>query len=224
MCLTTACSRSLSEVFFMAKPKTLKLNRAMPKGVHGRRLKAHNTKVGEICWAWNSLHAAFCMLFVLLLDSKSQTTGKSIWNSLLSDSSQRDILLGLAVLKVKDQTHLSDIIWACEQAKKLSGFRNTFVHTAVLQNLNTASISAHSVSTAQKNADKLDAYKDENFQDLRGDIIQLEQFVSHLYGEMIGFPPRTWQQRPLSLVLQRQSEEDANRNRRKSGTKPKPPP
>lgn len=182
--------------------KPIPFSRAMPgKYQHGNKVKAHITKVGEITWAWNRLQAAFAWIFIGFVSTKENQVGRVIWNAIASDKAQRDILLALCKDKL-NKAQYAEICWAVDQANKLSSYRNAFIHSPMLQNINDGELSPNRISTPEKYAQKIeDFYKMGNYRDLRGDILQLEQFVMEIYLHWSG-AKISLREKPISRVLQ----------------------
>lgn len=84
--------------------------------------------LGKIALAWNELHHALSYLFIKFTKLDS-VQGLAIWNCLLIDRAQRELLRAAAEnCKDLDPSKLKDVLWLCDQVNKLSNDRNDALH------------------------------------------------------------------------------------------------
>ena len=89
----------------------------------------HFKMCGEVVWEWNELHRSFGYVFSVLLGENNFHVSNAIWHTPTSDKGQRDLLK--TAVEWADgvrQPHRERVIWAIEQADKLSTYRNDIVH------------------------------------------------------------------------------------------------
>ncbi len=55
-------------------------------------VSAYVRGVGMVAHAWNSLHEALCVLFVLIIHGREAVAVEAVWHSSYSDRSQREAL------------------------------------------------------------------------------------------------------------------------------------
>ena len=192
-------------------------------------IKKHATKIGEIAWAWNSLHSQFLYLFMVLADPNDGRVGLTIWHSISSDKGQREMLVDLAKYRLsKKPKLLSSLIWATNNAGELSGLRNAFVHAPVSYKMGPdGNIDAmvHSLTATPKHVIKLGSVDMRKlYRLLRGDLIHLDQYLTGLYFCLTREQLYSLPKRPslLSPALFRQSNSQKHHHRRKPAHRPRP--
>jgi hypothetical protein len=141
--------------------------------------------VGEITWASNRLHASMAWIFVQLVQPQSFTVGLEIWNSVKTDSAQRDMLKGATIgsMKLGRLSFGPKIIWLCDAVGRVAAYRNDAVHTPMITKIDERGKwrpvpdAIAPVSRAQRLEDKRFWRL---FKLLRGDLIELNHYASGL--------------------------------------------
>jgi hypothetical protein len=165
-----------------------------------RPVRAHAIVTGELVWASNFAHAAFCMIFAHLVDAQDWRVGTAIWNALRSDSTQRDVLMALSevVLKPKD---FKRVKWAVETAGKLSKTRNDAVHAPVvfMATSKGLGLTPDHHSTPKPRRDRLlgspNMHRD--FRTAKGDLIAIGSYATAILSKLIIGSSMPWPERPL---------------------------
>jgi hypothetical protein len=190
-------------LFFMTDPKTLQklhdLDRTltalsrMPQTTSGRKFPPYSAKaiaeyaklVGQITWASNNLHSTMAWMFTQLIEPDTFTVALAVWNSVKTDSAQRDMLKAAAEgraqlnrLKLAEQ-----IIWLCKAANTVAAYRNDAIHTpmsAILTASGKWRASPRQLAPLAR-LERLDGYRYKRlFILLRGDLIELSHYANAL--------------------------------------------
>ena len=87
-------------------------------------------ELGYVAWTWNALHADLCDLFWELTDISDPKIPRAIWNSIKSDSGQREMLRAAANTRLTDDPEcLGEALWLLREIDQLAAFRNDAFHT-----------------------------------------------------------------------------------------------
>lgn len=172
----------------------------MPQGKNGRKFPAYASAaiadyaklVGEVTWASNALQNTLSRIFTQLIEPGSHTVGLAIWNSVKTDSAQRDMVKaaaqGRAALHQLGSKGLKNrIIWLCDETSRISAFRNDAVHTPMNLMLTAKKKWRPSPSPAGHDARvrRLDHERYKRlFTLLRGDFIELNHYAAALYQQL----------------------------------------
>lgn len=213
----------------------------MPERRPGRTFPPYSAKaiadygklVGEVTWASNRLHATMAGIFAQLVQPGTQILGLSIWNSVKTDSAQRDMLKGATMgrMDVSKSPFARKIIWLCDAVGKISAYRNDAVHTPMITLLNEKGKWAPvpDSSTPMARAERLDEDKFWRlFRLLRGDFIELDHYACGIFGTLasqhFGQKPEPLPKRPLlrsHVFLSRIQAQKPQKQLRRRGRKPR---
>lgn len=100
----------------------------------------HFEAIGRIAHAWNELHENLCSLFVQL-SMIDQGVGASIWFSLQSDRSQRNLIRAVLGAPVLDErwpqfpTLQKDVATLLKLANQVADYRNNALHSPFMMAL-----------------------------------------------------------------------------------------
>lgn len=196
---------------------TYALNRDMPRPFKPA-IKKHAKEIGEIAWAWNGLQAQFLSIFSMLVDKTTLTPGINIWHVVLSDKTQRDMLIAVAKARLPDDNPiLQEILWTCSKAGELSGYRNAFVHAPIVYMAKgkgyTAVVNpfATQPTQARKFADRTFSA---TYKHLLSDLIALESYAGAIYFCARSPAHLDLPERPLLFILQDKGMSKARKTKR----------
>jgi len=167
-------------VLFPASVLPYKTSRRIPK-IKEKVVQTHAQHVGEIVWASNALHSQLFDLFWTLVSKPNHLLDYNIWHCIQSDSTQREMLEGVAkaVLPAKSAM-LKRIQWIIDSAGKLSRYRNDAVHTPITFIFRKGKLTLHPdyLSGRRPALERL-AQKttEQRWPGLRGDLIALSEFA-----------------------------------------------
>lgn len=147
----------------------------------------HLKVTGEVVWEWNALHRTFGYVFMTLLGDRQSHVSNALWLTPSSDKAQRD-LLKTAVewadgVRQRDRERL---IWALDQADKLSTYRNDIVHGHPGFLISEKGLTTH-LSSGQNSFKRLLKHQriDTPFHELMGalcdDLQRLDHFVAEVW-------------------------------------------
>lgn len=182
---------------------------------------------GEISFASNALSIALSWIFDAMLESAPiKTVSIAVWNSIRTDSGQREALLAAAQARLaSDSRLLSEISWLLKSAEKISTFRNDAIHTPT-GFLPTISWRSGAIlpdeSAPPARAQRLKRHGPERlFKLVRGDFNVLTAFAYRLYGIAKSYGlRRSWPKRPKLLspeLLAQTSTLNTRQSRRPKG-------
>ena len=103
----------------------------IPLTYHAQYIKS----AGEVLWAANELQNEYKRFFGALV-SQSNAMGEAIWDTLVSDQAQRDILRAIIpiTLTIGIQKRVAkNLLWALSETKSVAGYRNIAAHMPVSQ-------------------------------------------------------------------------------------------
>lgn len=145
-------------------------------------------------------------VFATLIDAKNLHPGVTIWHTLASDKTQREVLVALAKSRLeKNDINLDAITWVCSSATSLSGYRNAFVHAPVHFKENSdkeMQAFVPEVSAPEKYFNKLGGDDITSiYEKLLGDIISLAAYANAIFFVMNA--PHVWTlpEKPSLLTL-----------------------
>jgi len=171
-----------------------------------RHVKRYSTLVGEILWAWNTLHGFLANCFLLL--SQDNETGLAIWHCMKTDNGQREAFraaLGAQRKRIPDRI-IDEIEWLLELVDKLSQHRNDVVHVPMTY-LKPMDVLVPDYKTGDpKRADRLNRHDRERFhKQFKGDLVQIAYYAQFLMHKLVvpTIGPGPWPERPLLLSIPR---------------------
>lgn len=172
----------------------------------------HFKITGEVVWEWNVLHRTFGYVFTHLLGENQWHVSNALWHTPSSDKAQRELLK--TAVEWADGVrapHRERLLWAIEQADKLSTYRNDIVHGHGGFLINDKGLTTH-LSSGQNSFKRVLKHLriDTPFHDLADalcdDLRRLEHFVAEVWRRMrpmddkIKASPRRPVMRSLALV------------------------
>lgn len=99
-------------------------------------IRAYAARTGLALWAWNSLHASLFLMFWFIIAKGNdfyQETARRIWNTLQSDSTQREMLLSVAIANLHHRRDvLKNIKWIIDTTNTLRTYRNIAAHAPIV--------------------------------------------------------------------------------------------
>ena len=170
-------------------------------------IRAYATVIGEVVWASNFAHGAFEILFSHVATPDNYSIGRAIWHTSKSDRGQIEMLVAAAIAsdRLSERTR-SRIFWATNNALNLAELRNDAVHSAtvVLVIDGKQTMSPSDTGTKPKRSERLRREDDlkKKFRVVKGDLLQLGQYVHALWPHLAGFdhlPPLPRKPQLLSL-------------------------
>jgi hypothetical protein len=106
------------------------ISRKLPGGDSQRGLRKHLHLIGEVVWGWNELQRAYAFVFISLFPGH-EMSAHAAWTALNNDSAQRDAIKEILHYTDALRTpHKQALRWALAQTKNLSSYRNDVVHGA----------------------------------------------------------------------------------------------
>jgi hypothetical protein len=162
------------------------------------RIAVHARLVGEVIWAWNELHRSLAFVFFHMIECPNPMMGHSIWG-VLQDRQQRDVLDAAMHAHSFGDPFTKRIRWTLGAVNKLSVYRNDFVHAAMGRRLGPGGLPPSNIGAPfgrlvrMHSADTARVLKA-----LRGDLIQLHEYVDNVYRRKKApnkFP--SWPRRPV---------------------------
>lgn len=175
----------------MSKPRAPTIPRRIPKEIQAP-LRAYATVIGEVVWAANFAHGAFEILFSHVATHDNYQIGRAIWHAAPSDSGQLQMLRDATTASTRISERMrARILWAIDRASKLSEWRNHAVHSATIVLVkNGQQIMAPSdIGTKPSRSEKLRLEGDlkKKFRSVKGDLLQLGQYIHSLWPHLAGF-------------------------------------
>ncbi len=200
----------------MPTPSTPTVPRRIPKRVQAT-IRAYATVIGEVVWASNFAHGAFEILFSHVATHDNYQIGRAIWHTATSDSGQLQMLRAAATASTRLSGLMrTRILWAVDRAQKLGELRNDAVHSAtiVLVKNGRMTMAPSDIGTKPSRSEKLRREDDlkKKFRAVKGDILQLGQYVHSLWPHLAGFdhlPPLP--RKPQLRSLPKQTHRKATR-------------
>ena len=148
-------------------------------------------------WEWNALHRTFGYVFMHLLGKSQWHVSNALWHTPTSDKAQRELLK--TAVEWADRVrppHRERLLWAIEQADKLSTYRNDIVHGhggfLIGENGLTTHLSSgqNSLKRVLKHA-KIDTPFHDLMSALCDDLRRLERFVAAVWRCMTPLDEKT---------------------------------
>ncbi len=189
-------------------------------------VQTHAAGVGEVVWAWNYCHSAFCRLFASITTPDNLLVGLAVWHTASSDSQQRLMLLAAAGVRFpKTSNKHKAIKWAISTADKLSRYRNDLAHmgTGFKNPFQKPEVTLDPLSNRPARLDRMSGVDiDKIVQHCTGDLVALGGYVS-VMNAAISFPqqhklPRRPQLRLLQDIRSKQKRRPQTNTKR--GTLP----
>lgn len=116
----------------MATSSSKYLRRRIPDGSESAAIKAYTELAGEVIWAWTDLHKEYALLFYKLFPESSSHYALILWNAVVADSTQRDMIRGLLLEGVKASPRQAKaLLWAIKKTNELAKYRNDTAHGAI---------------------------------------------------------------------------------------------
>jgi len=167
------------------------ISRRIPKAIQVP-LRNYATVIGEVVWASNYAHGAFEILFSHVATPEDYQRGRAIWHTATSDSGQLKMLRAAADASEQLSERMQErILWAIDRALKLGELRNDAVHssTIVLVENGKAKIAPSDIGTKPSRSEKLRRDDDlkKKFRAVKGDLLQIGQYVHSLWPHVAGF-------------------------------------
>ncbi len=231
------------ETGMKTNPKRKSTSRRLPSGIERKAIKAHIRQTGEVIWAWNSLQQAFAFVFTRTFPNASGFLPHALWNAVVSDSSQRDMLKAAIEWGGITGRAAPALLWALKQVGDLTVYRNDIVHGLVgyrgtdrgLKTRfsyfgNPVKRVARYTAREASNGEILEGPSlDKVMKLMRGDLLQLAEYVLQV-GRTIGpaeqRPP--WPRRPLlqahNWFQGKQGKTEPRKRNRSRPTRPKSSP
>lgn len=207
------------------KNPRIKVSRKKKKDPNASVAEDHAQKTGEIIGQWNSLHSVLMAFFCEFVERDDVDPGRSIWHTLKSDLSQRDILSSLAEVRLKKRTGLKKgLKWLIKSVGKLAAYRNAYAHAPVHYSIEpdgSTKIVPSSLAASPGHFDVLTKLSDKKvYRDLMGDLIALEGYGGALW--FATFIPERYSspKRPPLRLLPAQKRGGAQKHQRRHRAKP----
>ncbi len=168
----------------------LNIRRTMPRELM-QAVHKHSSGVGQVVWAWNYCHGAFCRLFAAVATPENLMVGLAVWHTAPSDKQQRQMLLAAAGARFSSKTNeLKAIRWSISAADKLSNYRNDLTHmgTGFRNPFQKPEIVLDYSSNKPARIERMENVEiDKLVQQCSGDLIALAGYVS-IVNAAISFP------------------------------------
>ena len=141
---------------------------------------------GELLWASNQAHAAFCNIFALLVAKENLNVGFAIWHAVQADNTQRQMLVALVEARLSEKSRMrKSLTWAKEKADKLATLRNDAAHMASAFRTDSTpyKLVPSPIGNAPTRAERLKAVSDltSYFRSVKGDLVQLAGYINALF-------------------------------------------
>jgi hypothetical protein len=112
------------------------VSRRLPKQF-AKDIRRYAMRTGLATWAWNSLHANLFLIFWFLQNPahipSKRNMAHGIWNTILNDSTQREMLKIAAEAELAERKHLlRHVSWILSKTNRFSTYRNVAAHTAAV--------------------------------------------------------------------------------------------
>lgn len=186
----------------VTRTKSVRISRKISPVIR-RPIRSFALATGELLWASNDAHAAFAMVFVVLVSKQNMNVGWSIWNTLRSDSTQRQIFAAAVESTLGMAPRMRNgLLWAKEQADRLAEIRNDAAPMATAFRTDGVAyeLQISPVGNPQGGVRRLERISDLNkrFRTAKSDLVQLAGFVRSLMFRLV-VPDGTypWPRRPL---------------------------
>lgn len=175
----------------MGKSPAKTISRRISKAIR-IPLRNYATVIGEVVWAANYAHGAFEILFSHVATPDGYQRGRAIWHTSTSDSGQLNMLRAAAAVSERLSNQMRKrILWAIDRALKLGELRNDAVHssTIVLIENGKAKIAPSDIGTRPPRSERLrrDGDLKNKFRAVKGDLLQIGQYVHSLWPHIAGF-------------------------------------
>lgn len=172
-----------------AQPSTT-VSRRMP-GVRAQ-IRAYTSVIGEVVWAANYSLGAFEILFSHVATPKHYQVGRAIWHTAPSDSGQLQMLKAAANASDRLSERMRGrVLWAIDKTLKLGQLRNDAVHSVVIVLVNNGKVTLapSDIGTKPSRSEKLRLEGDleKKFRAVKGDLLQIGQYVHSLWPHLAGF-------------------------------------
>jgi hypothetical protein len=170
-----------------------------------KAVKAHVRLTGEVVWAWTALHRGLAMTFVKLFPNADSHFAMTIWNAVVADSTQRDMLSAL----VDEQIGLTKkeakaLGWVLKRATDLAKFRNDAVHAQIGFRITGSATETRIAYFGNPwgRVKRHSAYPSlpAFLRVLRGDLLQLSDYAVEL-SRIVGEPRSALPQKPRLQLL-----------------------
>ncbi len=196
----------------MAKPTEKShrsISRRLPGGDKKRGLRKHTKLVGEVVWAWNELQLGYAFAFAWAVNEPRPWVGQAIWSALNNDGAQRDALDAVLVFLGKPGLR-KRFHWALKETGKLARYRNDIVHAAMIWQLTDKGLRP-TFDHFGNQVGRILRYVDRETHDgyilegpdlqklmvfLRGDLIQLAEYVGELSRLIVAEKPSPLPRKP----------------------------
>ncbi len=196
------------------------ITRRIPKELQ-EPLHDYATVIGEVVWASNYTNGAFEILFSHVATHDCYQIGRAIWHTSTSDSGQLQMLRAATIASERLTARMREkILWSIEKALKLGESRNDAVHSATIGIIKDgkAKIAPSDFGTKPSRSEKLRGDDDlkKKFRAVKGDLLQLGQYVHSLWPHVAGFdllPPLP--RKPQLKSLPKQTHRKVKRGRAK---------
>jgi len=149
----------------------------------------HAHLVGEMVWAWNELQHAFCLVFIQLVTHPANPIfGREIWNAVVNDRAQRDLLQAAVDSIYSERARLrTKLTWAITSSNDLATYRNDLIHSpmAYLYTADGLTTSPSTLSVPFRRFLRLHSIRvTDLMRRMRGDLLALSEFVASIFGEI----------------------------------------
>lgn len=188
----------------MARKRIFKRVRRTVGKPYAKKISPLSAAIGNLVWHANHAHGVLALMFAAIISKDDLSIGEGMWNSLLSDAAQRDVLLS-AALTARQIPHpmYSRICWAVNALGRLSSVRNDAVHTAfTLDFTNPRDIkivpNLSAVPPARGKRVASQASISKYFRNATADFIQLANYCYALV-LLLDDPHSTWPNKPRLL-------------------------
>jgi hypothetical protein len=161
----------------------------------------HARQVGEIVYLWNRLHGELFMIFWSITDRKDYEFALSIWHSIQSDSTQRQMIEGAAKARLKPRMR-GHVLWLCRCHERLAPYRNAFAHVGFYYLWEVRDFVPNDLGAREAAIKRLAEYPKPNlFKKLRGDLRALVEYAEDIHLRLFydigpGQSASPWNERP----------------------------
>jgi hypothetical protein len=169
------------------------------EGRDTQAFRRHAERVGKAALAWNELHENLYMIFWFAIGLNGhpaeEQIAHSLWHTIQSDKTQRDMLADSARIKLsKNKSAIDRLSWILKQTNKLSTYRNMAIHTAVVFHKTTGNIpKANPWGNRSESKKRYSAINHERFWKLLiGDLMALSRYTGRLADDLW----RPWHKKP----------------------------
>jgi len=162
-----------------------------------KEIREYAARTGLALWSWNGLHANMFLIFWFITARGHDfyhETAHSLWHAIQNDSTQREMLLKVAIAELADdQRLLMKIRWLITVTGKLGRYRNIAAHTHAIFSPQFEILPVADASAAREGARKAfnEIKHDQFWRALSGDLNALTLYARAIAFRILGWTPPT---------------------------------